>query len=287
MPVALDWHDVPDRLRETCKRLAIGISSGEVDTIRKDYRRAGVPSPSGSSTMNPLPTHPPVAKCRGETEGTQSRPLHRPRPRRAWNLARSCGRDTTKAQFPESAVDKSYRGMMPSALLRVESKRSSLIPDLFVGCDSASGIMLKYLLRNVNMRKPLTKCDRSETMRRVRSSGTSLEMELRRNLWRAGLRYRIKSDLLGKPDIVFTAAKVAVFIDSCFWHGCELHCRVPTSNLEYWPRKIERNRCRDRQVTAGLEATGWKVIRIWEHDIRSDIEGVVNRISTNARSNND
>jgi len=108
---------------------------------------------------------------------------------------------------------------------------------------------------------------RSETMRRVRSRDTSCELALRRALFARGLRYSLSKPLPGKPDIVFVAARVAVFVDGCFWHGCPEHCRRPASHREYWNRKIERNRARDERVSAELTAAGWRVVRLWEHEV--------------------
>jgi DNA mismatch endonuclease (patch repair protein) len=68
-----------------------------------------------------------------------------------------------------------------------------------------------------------------------------------------------------KVDVVFTRARVAVFVDGCFWHGCPEHGRVPSTNPQYWPDKLARNRARDERVTAALEADGWTVVRLWEH----------------------
>jgi DNA mismatch endonuclease, patch repair protein len=113
-----------------------------------------------------------------------------------------------------------------------------------------------------------TSAQRSETMRRVRSRDTSCEVELRRELHRRGLRYSLRAKLPGSPDIVFVRAGVAVFVDGCFWHGCPLHCRRPAGNASYWAAKIERNVARDARVTAQLRGMGWRVVRVWEHDVR-------------------
>jgi DNA mismatch endonuclease (patch repair protein) len=71
-----------------------------------------------------------------------------------------------------------------------------------------------------------------------------------------------------KPDFVFARAKVAILVDGCFWHGCPLHCRMPANNSLYWEAKITRNKIRDQLVTSALEAMGWRVLRIWEHELR-------------------
>jgi DNA mismatch endonuclease (patch repair protein) len=78
------------------------------------------------------------------------------------------------------------------------------------------------------------------------------------------LGWRRHYPIFGKPDFVFPRAKVAVFVDGCFWHGHPRKCRMPQSNREYWLEKIDRNIVRDKLVTRTLKDKGWKVIRIWE-----------------------
>lgn len=111
---------------------------------------------------------------------------------------------------------------------------------------------------------------RSRVMASVKSEGTRLERQLLEELGAAGLRPPIlhARDLPGKPDFVYPEPQVAVFVDSCFWHGCRKHLRLPESNREYWAMKIARNRERDRSVSRELSAMGWKVLRVWEHSIR-------------------
>ncbi len=108
-------------------------------------------------------------------------------------------------------------------------------------------------------------------MRGNRSRDTSPEMAARRALHAMGLRYRMNArplpELRRTADIVFRPAKVAVFIDGCFWHGCPEHYREPASNIEYWWPKIARNRERDAETMAALVAAGWLVLRFWEHDL--------------------
>jgi len=77
--------------------------------------------------------------------------------------------------------------------------------------------------------------------------------------------------LLGKPDIVFPKKKVAVFIDGCFWHKCPKCFKKPATNKVFWMRKIDSNTKRDKVVNADLKKKGWKVIRIWEHEIRKNL----------------
>jgi DNA mismatch endonuclease (patch repair protein) len=82
-----------------------------------------------------------------------------------------------------------------------------------------------------------------------------------------GLRYRVRSKLLGRPDIVFRRSKVAVFVDGCQWHCCPLHWVRPKSNQEFWDRKFRQNRARDEKVNRTLRKQGWRIFRLWEHQI--------------------
>jgi len=101
---------------------------------------------------------------------------------------------------------------------------------------------------------------------------------LRRALFGRGLRFRVKSGLKGKPDIVLTKVKIAIFVDGCFWHGCPVHGTSPKSNSAYWSEKLARNRARDAEVAATLSAQGWHVIRYWDHDVRGDLNRVAQEI---------
>ena len=110
---------------------------------------------------------------------------------------------------------------------------------------------------------------RSATMANIRSELTGLENKfvsfLDVELFE--VLERNSPDVFGKPDLLFRDAGVAVFIDSCFWHGCAKHCRLPKTNEPYWHTKIRKNRVRDRVVTKRLKNDGWVVLRIWEHSI--------------------
>lgn len=103
---------------------------------------------------------------------------------------------------------------------------------------------------------------------------TSPEVELRRALWRMGLRYRVQYKVPGLPrrkvDIAFTRRRVAVQVDGCFWHGCPQHGSLPNRNGEWWRWKIERNRARDADTDARLAELGWSVVRVWEHEDPAD-----------------
>lgn len=105
-------------------------------------------------------------------------------------------------------------------------------------------------------------------------------MALRRSLRAMGVRgYRVHSDNLpGKPDLSFARWHLAVFVDGCFWHACEKCYVAPSSNTEYWGPKIARNVERDRNVDAELGCSGWRVVRIWEHEIEGDPVGAARRV---------
>lgn len=100
---------------------------------------------------------------------------------------------------------------------------------------------------------------------------TSAEQTVRQFLNNCGLRFRKDSrplpTLRCAADIVFPKAKLCIFIDGCFWHGCPIHFRVPASNAAWWEEKIEANRVRDRRNDRLLQRSGWRVVRVWEHSL--------------------
>lgn len=116
-------------------------------------------------------------------------------------------------------------------------------------------------------------------MQANRRRDTSPEMAVRRLAHARGLRYRVDAkplpELNRRADLIFTRAKVAVFVDGCYWHGCPVHGTAAQSNAEYWNAKISRNRERDAETNERLSAAGWLVLRAWEHD---DPEAVVARV---------
>ena len=129
-----------------------------------------------------------------------------------------------------------------------------------------------------------TLAQRSEAMRRVRGKDTSCELRLRSALHKRGLRYSLRRRLPGRPDIVFVRARVVVFVDGCFWHGCPAHCRMPSSNQSYWGAKIDRNMARDRRVARELRSLGWRVVRVWEHDVNKRLERCADRVERAVRA---
>jgi DNA mismatch endonuclease (patch repair protein) len=117
------------------------------------------------------------------------------------------------------------------------------------------------------MAKALTKEQRSANMARIRSKDTGPEMAVRRIVWGFGLRYRLhRSDLPGKPDLVFTGRRKTVLVHGCFWHShyCREGRRTPKSNVAYWSMKRCNNVLRDRRHRRRLRKLGWRVLVIWE-----------------------
>ena len=124
-------------------------------------------------------------------------------------------------------------------------------------------------------------------MRANRGRDTGPELAVRRALHARGLRYRVDHplpfDRRRRADVAFTRAKVAVFIDGCFWHGCPEHGMTPRTNTEFWKAKITRNRARDVDTTVRLEGMGWAVLRFWEHHPTADAVEAVVRVVTRSR----
>ncbi len=116
----------------------------------------------------------------------------------------------------------------------------------------------------------VSKADRSRIMAQVKGSkNKSTELVFIQLLRSAAIHgWRRNYPLFGNPDFVFTACRIAVFIDGCFWHACPKHCRMPASNRDYWEKKISRNVQRDRVVNRELKRRKWVVIRFWEHDLK-------------------
>jgi len=116
-----------------------------------------------------------------------------------------------------------------------------------------------------------TKEKRSEVMSLIRNKGNKqTELRLVKLLRERGIRgWRRGSKLPGHPDFVFSRARLAVFVDGCFWHGCPKHCRIPKTQKKFWHEKIETNKKRDRKKTRELKKLGWRVMRIWQHSLRT------------------
>src|SRR5262245_26407929 len=107
----------------------------------------------------------------------------------------------------------------------------------------------------------------SEQMKRMPRADSRPELELRREVHRRRMRFAVnRRDLPGTPDIVFTRARIAVFVDGCFWHMCPEHRSIPTNNRDWWLAKLEANVERDRRKDEALKELGWLPLHFWEHD---------------------
>lgn len=105
-------------------------------------------------------------------------------------------------------------------------------------------------------------------MSRIRSKNTKPEIKFRKLLYEAGLRgYRLNSKLKGRPDIVLTRCRLAIFIDGCFWHKCPECYIQPQTRKKFWEDKINKNTERDKEVNKKLKKEGWTVVRFWEHEV--------------------
>lgn len=117
----------------------------------------------------------------------------------------------------------------------------------------------------------MTKKQRSKTMSRIRSIWTSKEKMLHNLLKSLKIKHKMHPQIVGNPDVLIYP-KTLLFIDGCFWHGCPKHYKKPKSNVEYWEKKIRLNVNRDLKSRDLLKKRGWKVKRIWEHEIKKDTE---------------
>jgi DNA mismatch endonuclease (patch repair protein) len=125
----------------------------------------------------------------------------------------------------------------------------------------------------------LTQEQRKYNMSQIRGKNTVPEVKLRKLLWLQGLRgYRIHYNLPGKPDIVFTKKKIAIFVDGCFWHKCPVCFQEPETRKEFWMKKIQSNVDHDKKVNAQLKELGWMVMRFWEHEVREKPDPVIKKI---------
>lgn len=142
-------------------------------------------------------------------------------------------------------------------------------------------------MTNSAVRPPSANVATSRRMSRQKTRDTQPEVLLRRELHRRGLRYRVDAPLPGMPrrraDVLFARAKVAVFVDGCFWHGCPQHKTAPTNNRAWWAAKLARNIDRDRETDVHLSSLGWRALRVWEHEnmehAATDIERLVRSVT--------
>lgn len=126
----------------------------------------------------------------------------------------------------------------------------------------------------------ISKAKRSEVMSRIHGDGNKdTELALAKAMRVYGITgWRRNQCVFGKPDFVFRKPRVAVFVDGCFWHGCPKHFKLPASNRDFWARKHAANKRRDFLVSRTLRAQGWRVLRIWEHDLSKNSYTWINRL---------
>jgi len=119
-----------------------------------------------------------------------------------------------------------------------------------------------------------TKTKRSEIMSRVRGRGNKTTELVAVKFFRRNriTGWRRHQSIFGNPDFIFPKLRLAVFVDGCFWHGCPKHATQPASNCAFWRKKLARNKTRDRLVMKTLRASGWKVLRIWQHELKRNNE---------------
>lgn len=125
----------------------------------------------------------------------------------------------------------------------------------------------------------LTEEQRKKNMQNIRSKGTKPERIVEKKLKERGIYFTThQKKVFGKPDITFLRKKIAVFIDSDFWHKHPENFQMPKTNREYWEKKIQRNVERDTEVNKTLKEQGWNIIRVWASEIKKDPEECVERI---------
>jgi len=124
-----------------------------------------------------------------------------------------------------------------------------------------------------------TALNRSQQMARIKNKNTSPELVFRKALWQRGLRYRLHVKTpFGRPDLVFPGKNVALFVDGCFWHGCPIHYVRPRSRGDFWAAKLVENVARDCFQTRSLETNGWRVFRVWEHEVFTQLPEVITQV---------
>ena len=137
------------------------------------------------------------------------------------------------------------------------------------------------------MPERLTKEERSRNMSLVPNKNTKPELIVRRFLHKNGFRFRLhRKDMPGHPDIVLPKYKTVIFVHGCFWHrheGCR-RCTTPVGNADFWQKKFAVNVARDKQVCKNLKESGWRVIVIWECEVKTNIDGKLIDLLQNKKS---
>ena len=131
-----------------------------------------------------------------------------------------------------------------------------------------------------------TKAKRSAVMSRIRGRGNKeTEIALMKLLRRHHVTgWRRNQNVFGRPDFLFRRNRLALFVDGCFWHGCPKHCKIPAGNRAFWKKKFAANKTHDRRVNRELRKIGWRVIRIWEHDLAKRGAACIRKIQTATNS---
>lgn len=207
-----------------------------------------------------------------------------------------------KPQLTESATPQTRSGSNPAGGTHLEQQVTAAIARHCVGRfrRASSPRVSAVPVRDLGGRQAVTSIAlvrvssksalRTTAATSIRMAGqssrdTKIELRLRSRLHAGGLRYRVHQrplrDRRCVADVVFTQAKVAVFVDGCFWHGCPLHGTWPKRNADFWREKIEANVRRDRETDASLVDAGWASVRVWEHE---DAQEAADRIVAIVRS---
>lgn len=125
---------------------------------------------------------------------------------------------------------------------------------------------------------------RSWVMSRIRSKWTKQEILVHNYLKGNQIRHKMHPKMKGSPDIILPDKKIAIFLHGCFWHRCPIHYREPKSKIKFWSTKIERNVLNDKRNIKLLRKQGWKVIIIWEHEIKKNISSSIKKIVYNDKN---
>lgn len=129
----------------------------------------------------------------------------------------------------------------------------------------------------------LTTEQRKKNMKAIKSV-SKLEEIVSKSLWNKGIRFRRNvKNLYGSPDIAIKKYKIVIFIDSCFWHVCPIHGNFPKNNEKFWRNKLERNKERDQEVNDYYIENNWTLIRVWEHEVKEDLESVTSYLANEIR----
>ena len=146
-------------------------------------------------------------------------------------------------------------------------------------------MIFKLQFNFISMTDVLTKKQRSYNMSRIRSRWTNQEKIIHNYLKGRKIKHTMHPNMYGKPDILLNGSKTIIFLDGCFWHRCPKCFQEPATNRNFWVIKIRKNVKKDIEVSKKLREEGWKVLRIWEHDIRKNPIKVLEEIKSAITNN--